>query len=275
MTINHSNLKKKYLKIIHEESYCEDRINEVLFGYSELKSTLDSNKIGSVLEIGTGTGMLLSELKLAYPEIDMFGLEPHVDDHSKFEKIYRELDTKKIKIFNEKIEDFKTDIKFDLIFSINVIEHVNDYENFIVKAHRFLKKNGKIIILCPNYDFPYESHYAIPIIINKNITKKIFNSYIKFVDKKQNHIGRWENLNFISKKKLIKFLQNKNVKFFFDNKISDRMLQRIFYDKGLQQRQGILMSIVAKIGKLLLLEKIIFNLLGFSFPYMKIIISKD
>ena len=37
--------------------------------------------------------------------------------------------------------------KFDLIFSINVLEHVQDYKKYIENTSKFLNKNGANIIL--------------------------------------------------------------------------------------------------------------------------------
>ena len=70
-------------------------------------------------------------------------------------------------------------------------------KQYIINTNKILNKDGINIILCPNYDFPYESHYIIPIIINKKITKFFFKNYIEKKEMQTNYKGCWEGLNFI------------------------------------------------------------------------------
>jgi len=265
-------LLKKYIDIFKDEKFCKDIINETIFGFSEIKSYLEKKEIQSILEIGSGTGVLLNELKKHYPQIKMTGLEPFQSGHEKFRRIFENIKSNKLNIVNKGIEEFNTNEKFDLIFSINVLEHVKDYEKYIEKTCEFLNNNGTSIILCPNYDFPYESHYIIPIIINKKITKFFFKSYIKKYETKNGMKNHWDGLNFISKKKLTYFIKKNNYNFYFDLAIKDRMLNRILNDKALKRRQGFI-GLLAIISKFLFLDKLLFDLLKIPFPYLKLIIN--
>ena len=56
--------------------------------------------------------------------------------------------------------------------------------------------------MCPNYDFPYEPHFVIPIIINKKFTKFFFKNKINNHEKKTNEIGLWEGLNLNGRNKI-------------------------------------------------------------------------
>jgi SAM-dependent methyltransferase len=47
---------------------------------------------------------------------------------------------------------------FDLVFSHEVLEHVNDDRQAIAEALRVLKPGGKFIIFCPNIRWPFETH---------------------------------------------------------------------------------------------------------------------
>ena len=77
---------------------------------------------------------------------------------------------KSIGIRNLRFEDFKPRKKYDIIYSVNVFEHLLDWKLYIDKTKEWLKPQGVNIILCPNYSFPYESHFKIPILLNKEIT---------------------------------------------------------------------------------------------------------
>ena len=42
----------------------------------------------------------------------------------------------------EDLNSFETDKKFDLIYCINVFEHINDWKHFLYKVGNLLKENG-------------------------------------------------------------------------------------------------------------------------------------
>ena len=136
----------------------------------------------------------------------MTGLEPSIRGYDRYKNIFNSLkekntNIKNLNFVNNDIKNFQTKEKFDLIFSINVLEHVEDWIVYLENSKKLLSPNGICVTLCPNYDFPYESHYVIPIIINKKITKFFFKNKIRIHDKKHNLTNHWENINFVSKKK--------------------------------------------------------------------------
>ena len=108
-------LLKKYINIFKDEKFCKDIINESIFAFSEIKSYFEKKEIQSILEIGSGTGVLLNELKTHYPQIKMTGLEPFQSGHKKFNKISDSIKNNKLNIINKGIEEFNTNEKFDLI----------------------------------------------------------------------------------------------------------------------------------------------------------------
>jgi 2-polyprenyl-3-methyl-5-hydroxy-6-metoxy-1,4-benzoquinol methylase len=52
------------------------------------------------------------------------------------------------------IEDCEYDNKYDLIFSINVTEHLKDPYAVLNQMNTALKLGGKYRFFCPNYEFP-------------------------------------------------------------------------------------------------------------------------
>ena len=272
MNLDLEKMKNEYKHLIDDEILLNDLVNEVIFGFSEIIDYIKNNKIESILEIGCGTGILLNELKKFFPQIQMTGLEPLKSGYEKYQEISILKKNNKINIVNGMIENYYSDKKYDLIFSLNVMEHVENWEKYLLNSNKLLNKDGINIVLCPNYDFPYESHYIIPIIINKKITKTIFNKKINYYDSKNNKKGHWEGLNFISKKNITRFLKTNKLNFYFDNNISDRILERLLFDKALKKRHGVV-SFFAIFIKKLYLNKIFFKFFKIPFPYLKLIIK--
>lgn len=246
----------------------EDVINEAAFGLSEIEEYLDNIEVKSVLEIGSGTGLLINYLANKYPKINFEGIEPHKAGHDRFIKTLEKYN--KVRIYKDEIGDFKPRKKYDLIFSVNVLEHIENWKEYIEKSSQLLNKGSLNIILCPNHEFPYESHYIIPIIFNKEITRKIFYKRIRKYEIKNNANGHYDALNFIKKKNLSKYLDDLQLNYEFDEGIKYRILNRLNDDKALLRRQ----KIIGKISYILMklrLHKFILEVLGVPFPYMKLI----
>ena len=109
-------------------------------------------------------------LKEKYKDLILEGIEPFNDGFNIFKKINSIVKSYGVNIQNIDYEQFSTNTKYDLIFCVNVFEHLNDWRNFLDKSIELLEEDGQLVILCPNYGFPFESHFLIPIIINKNLT---------------------------------------------------------------------------------------------------------
>lgn len=275
MNLDYITLKKTYIDLFENSDKCDFVLTDVLFAFNEIYSLINDKKVNKILEIGFGTGILLKEFSKIFTEKSFYGLDPHERGFNNYEKISKKISNNNLFIIHEKLETFSPKENYDLIFSFNVFEHLEDQKIYIKKIDNLLNKDGKSIILCPNYDFPYEPHFIIPIILNKKITYKFFKKKIINHEKTTGENGLWDGLNFCSKKKIKKFLSQNNYQFKFDHGIKDRLLKRIDNDKSsyFKKRQG-LVAKIAKIAKNIKLDKFIFDFLMIPFPYMKIIIKK-
>jgi 2-polyprenyl-3-methyl-5-hydroxy-6-metoxy-1,4-benzoquinol methylase len=79
------------------------------------------------------------------------------------------------------IEDCEYDNKYDLIFSINVMEHLKDPYAVLNQMNTALKLGGKYRFFCPNYDFPFEPHFGKWIFSRKNDAFHLKNKPFGFV----------------------------------------------------------------------------------------------
>ena len=104
---------------------------------------------GNVAEIGPGNGIIL-ELYLDHcDKLDLF--EP---DKNLFSKLsYKFSNHKKITVINDELNTSSN--IYDVILYLDVLEHIEDYEKEILKAHNALKKGGYLLINVPAFQFLY------------------------------------------------------------------------------------------------------------------------
>ena len=124
-------------------SYIKENILST-FNIKKNEKILDGVKI---LDIGCGGG-LLSE-PMARLGADVYGIDAS-DKNINVAKLHAKKSNLKIKYYCTSPENFKTDIKFDVILNMEIIEHVNDVDLFLKSCSKLLKKNGIMFIATLN-----------------------------------------------------------------------------------------------------------------------------
>lgn len=171
-------------------------------------------KFANVLDIGGGLGLFSLNFKLNFPESDIFIL-----DYSLHEGI-KEILTKNPTL---RVNDYiKADIQeetpfhddtFDLIFALDILEHVKNPSIAIDEILRILKKNGLLFISVPTE--------SILLRLVRNLIGTVKNIQVK-----PHWVGLVKN-----EKDFFKILQDKNIRFIFKRKFPYKILPRIFsYD---------------------------------------------
>lgn len=115
-------------------------IREYSFLYDMVFSRMEK---GSVLDIGAGTGLFLTEFKRRAWEVN--GVEPS--------PVARKIAKKKFGIDLKKDDVLDIDFKnktFDLVVLNNVIEHLYKPKSTLKKAFGIIKDEGFVLISCPN-----------------------------------------------------------------------------------------------------------------------------
>jgi SAM-dependent methyltransferase len=111
-----------------------------------IRKIVKRNRAFSFLEIGTGAGFLIAALESECPQAKLTGLE--------YDERLISLTKKKVKaarIMQGNAESF--DIKdetFDLIVSLQVIEHLYHPERMLAAVRKHLKPGGAFILTTPN-----------------------------------------------------------------------------------------------------------------------------
>jgi len=149
------------------------------------------------------------------------------------------------------IEDCTFDHKFEFIFSINVMEHLNDPLLVLNQIKEILEKGSNYRFFCPNYDFPYEPHFG------KILWKRKRGSfYLEFDRAKRTELGNmdsvglYNSLNFITVAKLQAFSKETNLLLKFNSQAFYHLLQRSMSDPGLRARHKNFVPIVDLLSKI-------------------------
>lgn len=228
-------------------------ISEALFGWAEISPFTGNQSRG--LEIGAGSGLLAARMSKSLEEI--IALEPTSDTFSINETILnkiKEASYNNLIISRMPLEDFEDETGFDLIWSINVFEHLNDWKAGLLKTHSLLRPGGRAIILCPNYDIPYESHFGLPVLGTKKITQRVFKKKIDKFERKYSCVGLWKTLNFIRISQIIKFAHENNLEIKTDKTITDRLFDRVTTDMEFAKRHEYISPVIRLVRKTRLLN---------------------
>lgn len=217
---------------------------EAAFGYREIQEALEALPDGArVLEIGCGTGVLLAELVRMHPQLSFAGVEPIGSGFSPFAAVLDRIEASHpgLEIHRGRIEDMQEDrgqVPFDLIFSVNVFEHLDDWRRGLDAAMALLAPGGRHVILCPNHALPYESHFNIPLIGGPGLSRRLFARRIARIEAENDAEGLWASLNFIASGELARHCGARGHEIRFDTGIMGRMLARLDADADFAKRQS-------------------------------------
>ena len=103
---------------------------------------------GKLLEVGAGKGLFLKHINKLLPKMDLYGLEPSKNAAHYFKK---NLPTVKFDQNSLELSKFRK-MKFDVIVSTGVIEHVNNPDEFLKITSKLLNPNGTMFLCLPNFE---------------------------------------------------------------------------------------------------------------------------
>ena len=124
-------------------SYLKENIIET-FNLQKKDKILSGIKI---LDIGCGGGLLSEPMSRLGAEV--FGMDAS-EKNIEIAKIHAKKSGLNIKYFCSSPERFETNLKFDVILNMEIIEHVEDVGFFLKSSSRLLKKNGIMFVATLN-----------------------------------------------------------------------------------------------------------------------------
>jgi 2-polyprenyl-3-methyl-5-hydroxy-6-metoxy-1,4-benzoquinol methylase len=152
-----------------------------------------------ILEVGAGYGLAsicftMMGFSVTALEPGDTGFEDYIGTSSAFAQVC-EVKIDHIESGAE-IANFIDKPKYDLIISNNVLEHIHELDKAINNLSFALKSDGLMVHSCPNYVFPYEPHFGIPLL-------PFFPSLTRYLlPKKISTSDVWASLNFITSFKI-------------------------------------------------------------------------
>lgn len=215
-------------------------MDEATFFWRFLRPLLIERKPIEVVEIGSGVGLLSLFASTEVKKIT--SLEPESAGFNAMgqfrEKILCEWREDGIPVFkNSFLDDLPHGKKFDFIYSINVLEHVPQPENLLDQVFERLKPGGMAWFVLPNYSFPYEQHFEIPIFFSKRMTEKLFANRIRNHKVSPDPEGLWAELSWPRQGDLRSFMVSRAWPHEFRRNVLEGYFERIS-DPHFIQRKG-------------------------------------
>ena len=232
--------------------------NEAKVARKLLDINLKELNVGAeILEVGGG--ILALSIQLASEGFNVTTVEPVVEGFTGIAYIMKVfLDIAKnenveIQFVDSAIEDCNFENRFDFIYSINVMEHLEDPYSVLVQLVELLKDHGKYRFVCPNYDFPYEPHFGKWLFSRRNNAFYLPKSRAKSSQIPTDQtFGLFQTLNFLTLRKINKSARKNQIKIQPNSKAFFEILQRSSHDSELRKRH----SVISQIAKLISLLKI-------------------
>jgi len=144
--ISHSNTSKGVVNSIYHA------VRKYMLGRKRrLVEKATSLKTGQILDVGTGTGFFLNEMKEKGWQVTGTEKSSDARDFAKKEFNLDNLSSEELFTLKEK--------SFDVITLWHVLEHIHLLNENMETFHRLLKENGKLLIAVPNHDSTDAKHY--------------------------------------------------------------------------------------------------------------------
>lgn len=144
--ISHSNTSKGLVNLVYHA------VRKYMLGRKRrLVEKATSLKTGQILDVGTGTGFFLNEMKVNGWQVTGTEKSSDARDFAKKEFNLENLPSEKLFTLKDK--------SFDTITLWHVLEHIHLLNENMETFARLLKNDGKLIIAVPNHDSTDAKHY--------------------------------------------------------------------------------------------------------------------
>ena len=99
-----------------------------------------------ILELGCGWGSLTCFMAQKFPNSKITAVSNSKDQRNFIQQKNYKLNLQNIKVVTADMNDFSTDEKFDRVISIEMFEHMRNYDELLKRIDGWLKQNGKLFV---------------------------------------------------------------------------------------------------------------------------------
>lgn len=144
----YTNEYDRYHKKPASENYTQDKYRFIAAQIAKRVLT-QRLPIKRVLEVGCGNGSVMVELQKLLPACEIVGIEPVTSAYQVAQK-------KGLNVVHAMAAEIDHEAlgKFDVVYSINVIEHTASPSGFLQQCLAFLKEEGLLMLTCPDASEP-------------------------------------------------------------------------------------------------------------------------
>jgi 2-polyprenyl-3-methyl-5-hydroxy-6-metoxy-1,4-benzoquinol methylase len=220
--------------------------SEANLALSLLRSLEPLPRTTRILEVGAGAGVVSGILHSVGARVT--AIEPLIGGFELFAAVRTELVARVPSAAVEldrrsAIElDGTRDGPFDLIFSVNVLEHVHPLAPSLDALAAVLAPGGTMLHTCPNYRVPYEPHFASPLV-------PFVPSWTARVRRELADNPLWQSLNFITAGDIARFAARHNLHVQFRAGVFADAIERLANDPAFARRQGWAGRTAAALGR--------------------------
>ena len=146
------NIRMADFTFAHREEGFDEHINRSVRGYSDLLQDVISlsryfiENDTNVLDIGCGWGSLTLFMAEKYPKSSITAVSNSNDQRKFIEAKCVERGLDNVKVITADMNDFTIDSVFDRVVSIEMFEHMRNYELLLQNISGWLKPGGKLFI---------------------------------------------------------------------------------------------------------------------------------
>ena len=123
-----------------------DRVERVVKIANYLQATIDLTGVKSAMEYGSGTGLLSFALKNVLPDITLMDASVKMTDVA-LQKVKAQKVENLHPIHYDLMEQNLPDKRFDLIFTLLTLHHIDDTASFLDRIFAVLNKGGRVILI--------------------------------------------------------------------------------------------------------------------------------
>lgn len=215
------------------EAYLQTYLNEARIGLDLIAPYLDG-ATPRILEVGSGIGVLTGFL--LQEGHDVVGIEPGAAAGFGFmprlgAALSGDRPSPVLPIGAEALSPEEHGC-FDLIFSVNVVEHIHPLGEAVAALASVLAPGGLMIHLCPNYAFPYEPHLGLPLVpFAPRATRHVAPGPIR----RQQRV--WDSVNFVTARQIARLARANGLAARFRPGVMAAFLDRLVTDPVFRDRQ--------------------------------------